>query len=74
MRYVKQTLISSGSGWMDAEPEIAQIKPDFYVVNEDGDVPEKRKFCENREIEYVVLKRAPKEGLPQRQSTDLRGF
>jgi cytidyltransferase-like protein len=74
IRFVNQALISSGSGWMDAEPEIAQIKPDFYVVNEDGDVPEKRKFCENREIEYVVLKRTPKEGLPQRQSTDLRGF
>ena len=74
VRYVKQTLISSGSGWMDAEPEIAQIKPDIYVVNEDGDVPEKRKFCETRGIEYVVLKRIPKEGLPRRQSTDLRGF
>ena len=74
VRYVKQALISSGSGWMDAEPEIAQIKPDFYVVNEDGDVPEKRKFCEAREIEYVVLKRTPKEGLLPRQSTDLRGY
>jgi cytidyltransferase-like protein len=74
VRYVKQALISSGSGWMDAEPEIARIKPDFYVVNEDGDVPEKRKFCEAREIEYVVLKRTPKEGLLPRQSTDLRGY
>jgi hypothetical protein len=25
-------------------------------------------------IEYVVLKRLPKEGLPRRQSTELRGF
>jgi len=74
IRFVKQALISSGSDWMDAEPDIAQIKPDFYVVNEDGDVPEKRKFCEDREIDYVVLKRMPKEGLPRRQSTDLRGF
>jgi cytidyltransferase-like protein len=73
-RYVKKALISSGNGWMDAEPEIAQIKPDFYVVNEDGDVPEKRKFCETRGIEYVVLKRTPKEGLLPRQSTDLRGY
>jgi len=74
VRYVKQALISSGNGWTDAEPEIAQIRPDFYVVNEDGDVFEKRKFCEDREIDYVVLKRTPKEGLPRRQSTDLRGF
>lgn len=74
VRYVKQALVSSGTGWMDAEPEIAQIKPDRYVVNEDGDVPEKRSFCEEHGIEYVVLKRTPKEGLLRRQSTDLRGF
>jgi cytidyltransferase-like protein len=74
VRYVKQALISTGKGWMDAEPEIAIIKPDIYAVNEDGDKPEKRSFCEAHGIQYVVLKRVPKEGLPQRQSTDLRGF
>jgi cytidyltransferase-like protein len=74
IRFVKQALISSGSGWMDAEPEIAQIKPDIYAVNEDGDKPEKRAFCEAQGIQYVVLKRKPKEGLPKRQSVDLRGF
>ena len=74
VRYVKQAMISTGNGWMDAEPEIALIKPDVYVVNEDGDQPEKRAFCEAQGIQYVVLKRIPKEGLPQRHSTDLRGF
>jgi hypothetical protein len=43
-------------------------------VNEDGDVPEKRAFCKEHGIEYVVLKRTPKEGLPERLSTNLRGF
>ena len=33
-----------------------------------------REFCQARGIQYVVLKRVPKEGLPKRQSTDLRGF
>jgi cytidyltransferase-like protein len=74
VRFVKQALISSGEGWMDAEPEIAEIKPDIYAVNEDGDRPEKRSFCESRGIQYVVLKRTPKKGLPKRVSTDLRGF
>jgi hypothetical protein len=74
IRFVKQALISSGNGWMDAEPEIEQIKPDYYVVNEDGDVPEKREFCQEHGIAYVVLKRVPKAGLTARQSTDLRGF
>ncbi len=74
IRYVKQALISTGQGWMDAEPEIDLIKPDMYAVNEDGDKPEKREFCQAHGIQYVVLKRTPKEGLPRRQSTDLRGF
>ncbi len=74
VRSVKQALISSGKGWMDAEPEIACIKPDIYAVNEDGDQPEKRSFCEAKGIEYVVLKRIPRAGLPRRQSVDLRGF
>ena len=74
VRFVKQALISSGHGWMDAEPEIAVIRPDIYAVNEDGDVPEKRAFCKQHGIKYVVLKRIPKEGLPARQSTNLRGF
>jgi cytidyltransferase-like protein len=74
VRYVKQALISTGHGWMDAEPEIAIVKPDMYAVNEDGDKPEKREFCQAHGIQYVVLKRIPKEGLPRRQSTDLRGF
>jgi cytidyltransferase-like protein len=63
VRYVKQALISTGQGWMDAEPEIAMIKPDMYAVNEDGDQPEKREFCQAHGIQYVVLKRTPKEGL-----------
>jgi cytidyltransferase-like protein len=74
VRYVCQALVSSGQGWMDAEPEIALIRPDMYAVNEDGDKPEKRQFCAEHGIEYVVLRRIPKEGLPRRQSTDLRGF
>jgi len=74
IRYVKQALISTGSGWMDAAPEIAKIKPDIYAVNEDGDKPEKRAFCAEHGLEYVVLKRLPKEGLQRRSSTNLRGF
>jgi cytidyltransferase-like protein len=74
IRFVKQALVSTGMGWMDAEPEIARLKPDIYAVNEDGDKPEKREFCRTHGLEYVVLKRVPKEGLVRRSSTDLRGF
>lgn len=74
IRYVKEALISSGHGWLDAEPEMAIIKPDIYAVNEDGDVPEKRAYCAQHGLQYLVLKRTPAPGLPQRSSTSLRGF
>ncbi len=74
VRFVKQALISSGNGWMDAEPEIEAIRPDIYAVNEDGDKPEKQEFCRQHGLEYVVLKRVPAAGLPRRESTHLRGF
>ncbi len=72
VRYVHQAMISSGHGWLDAEPEIELVKPHLYVVNEDGDKPEKQEFCAAKRIEYIVLKRTPKEGLPRRESTLLR--
>ena len=74
IRHVKRALVSTGMGWMDAEPEIERIEPDIYAVNEDGDKPEKRAFCRKHGLEYLVLKRIPKEGLPRRESTHLRGF
>jgi cytidyltransferase-like protein len=74
IRYVRQALISTGHGWLDAEPELKRIRPDMYAVNEDGDKQQKRKYCEEHGIEYVVLKRLPKAGLPRRESTKMRGF
>jgi cytidyltransferase-like protein len=73
-KFVKQALITTGSGWVDAEPEIRRLQPDIYVVNEDGDRGGKREFCQNLGIEYLVLKRTPAPGLTQRSSTVLRGF
>lgn len=74
VRFVKQALISSGDGWLDADPEIQRLKPDIYAVNEDGDKGGKREYCQRLGIDYLVLKRTPAPGLPKRSSTDLRGF
>jgi len=74
IRFVKQALISSGDGWLDADPEIKKLRPDIYAVNEDGDKGGKREYCEKLGIQYLVLKRTPAPGLPKRSSTDLRGF
>jgi cytidyltransferase-like protein len=74
IKYVKQALITTGSGWVDADPEIRRLKPEIYIVNEDGDKGGKREYCQKLGIEYLVLKRKPAPGLPRRSSTDLRGF
>ena len=74
VKYVKQATISSGDGWLDAEPEIRQLKPDVYAVNEEGDREAKRLYCRANGIQYLVLRRTPAQGLPRRSSTDLRGF
>jgi cytidyltransferase-like protein len=74
IRFVVQALISSGNGWLDAAPEIQRLKPDIYAVNEDGDKGGKREYCERNGIQYLVLRRAPAPGLPERSSTLLRGF
>jgi len=74
IKYVKQALITTGTGWVDADPEIRRLQPDIYVVNEDGDKGGKREYCQKLGIEYRVLQRTPAPGLPKRSSTDLRGF
>ena len=72
IKYVKDAFINQGDGIMDFVPTIDIVKPDIFVVNADGSSETKRKFCEERGIEYVVLQRTPAEGLTARSSTDIK--
>lgn len=72
IRYVKDAFINKGSDIMDFIPTVDFLKPDILVVNEDGDREEKRQFCKERGIEYIVLKRVPSEGLEAHSSTALK--
>ncbi len=69
---VKECLINTGSGIMDFIKEIDIVKPDIFVVNEDGNTPAKEELSKKFGIEYLVLKRLPFENLPVRSSTALR--
>ena len=71
--WVKDAFISRGSGVMDFEAELRELRPDCFVVNADGNTPEKRNICHELGIEYVVLERKPYEGLSARSTTALRG-
>lgn len=69
---VHQAVISTGSGIMDFVNELRQIQPDIFVVNEDGNIPQKEALCRELGIEYVVLHRQPHADLPPRSTTALR--
>ena len=71
-RYVTHARVSSGSGMLDFEPDMIELKPDYFVVNEDGVTDGKRALCEKHGVELVVLPRTPKSGLPARSSTDVK--
>lgn len=72
IRYVKDAFINPGSGMMDFVETVELVKPDIFVVNEDGGSDVKRQFCAERGIEYVVLQREPEAGLEARSTTSLR--
>ena len=72
IRYVKEAYINAGDGILDFLPTLDIVQPDILVVNSDGGSDTKRKVCEERGMEYVVLERDPHEGLAARSSTDLK--
>ena len=69
---VKMCLVNTGWGYIDFENELREIKPDVFVVNEDGHTPSKQSLCEEMDIEYHILKRIPHADLPVRSTTLLR--
>ncbi len=74
IRYVQDAYISRGSGLLDFLDVLEQVQPDVFVVNEEGNIPEKQVLCQRLGIEYQVLKREPHKGLAARSTTALRSI
>ena len=72
LRSVKECRISRGMGLLDFAGELRDIRPDVFVVNEDGAHESKAQLCRELGIEYLVLRRLPHGGLPARSTTALR--
>ena len=72
IRYVKEAYINAGSGVMDFLPTLDIVHPDILVVNAEGGNDDKRRLCEERGMEYIVLERKPAEGLEARSSSGLK--
>lgn len=72
LKCVQECIINTGSGIIDFENELRRIRPDIFIVNEDGHTPQKEKLCIELGTEYKVLHRTPYGGLPSRSTTSLR--
>lgn len=69
---VKDAFVARGSGMLDFLDEFKALRPNIFIVNEDGNTPDKQKLCLEHEVEYIVLKRTPHPGLTARSTTALR--
>lgn len=72
LKCVKKAWINRGSGVLDFKEDLIELKPDILFVNEDGHSFEKEKLCKELGIQYIISKRIPHLGLPQRSTTELR--
>jgi cytidyltransferase-like protein len=69
---VHRVNINSGCGILDFLDDLKAIRPDYFIVNEDGHTHQKEQICKELGIEYKVLKRIPYANLPVRSTTSLR--
>jgi cytidyltransferase-like protein len=72
VRGVKDAFVAQGSGMLDFLEEFNALKPDIFIVNEDGSTPDKQQLCQESGVEYVVLQRQPHGQLAARSTTELR--
>lgn len=57
LRNVKWVGVVSDPSPLGFVEHLRSIRPDFFVINEDGDTPEKRAACESHGVEYRVFPR-----------------
>ena len=63
--------VSSGDGVLDFLVEMRSVRPDVFVVNEEGASAAKAQLCEELGADYRVLSRAPADGLAARSTSSL---
>ena len=69
---VHSVKINRGSGILDFIDDLRELRPDIFIVNEDGHTFEKEELCKDLGISYHILKRIPHASLPARSTTTLR--
>ncbi len=69
---VHNVKVNRGRGILDFLGDMKELKPDIFIVNEDGHSPDKERLCKEMGIEYKILHRIPHADLPARSTTVLR--
>lgn len=69
---VHEVRVSRGGGMLDFLPELEDLAPDIFFVNQDGHSPDKKRAVEEHGVQYRVSERRPHQGLTQRSTTSLR--
>ena len=72
LKSVYDARVAAGAGILDFVPDLDVVKPDVFVVADDGDMPDKRRACESRGIRYVVIPKVHPPGYPDQSSTAIR--
>ncbi len=72
IKYVGDAFLASGTGLLDFAPDMNKLKPDIFIVNQDGHSADKETLCKNEGVEYIVLDRIPEPGLPVRSSSETK--
>ena len=69
---VYKVKVNRGTGILDFLEDMKDLKPDIFIVNEDGHTPEKEQICKDMGVDYKVLRRIPHANLPVRSTTSMR--
>ncbi len=71
VRWVAEAFLAAGTGPLDFADDLRRLRPDVFVVNQDGHLPEKEWLCRRLGIAYRVLQRRAARGLAPRSTTAL---
>ena len=71
VRWVAEAFLASGVGPLDFAEDLRRIRPDIFLVNQEGHSSEKELLCRRLGVEYRVAARRPARGLPPRSTTGL---
>ncbi len=71
LRCVRRAVVPEDTTPLNFRDELLRLRPDYFVINEEGDRADKRALCDACGVQYVVLQRRPHANLPARSSTSL---